>query len=228
VAKKYLMNLLRKHWFDLGGLLALVVVTYLATSFKVMTTQQIILWLSLTSLFIHQLEEYRYPGYFPGMVNSAMYKSSQPDRYPLNAQTSLIVNVIMGWIVYLFAALFGDQFKWLGIATVLISLGNFFAHTILFNVKGKTWYNPGMITGIVLFLPIAIWYYDIILADSATRMTDWLIGLPLGMALNYLGIVKLIDWLANRNTTYIFENRQLRPIDRTPASKANNSDINRF
>lgn len=173
-----------------------------------------ILWLSLISLFIHQLEEYRYPGYFPGMVNAAVYQSDRPDRYPLNAQTSLIVNVVMGWAAYLLAALFGEQFKWLGIGTVLISLGNFLAHTLFFNIKSKTWYNPGMLTGIVLFLPIAIGYYSTLIADPATQMSDWFIGIPLGLVLNYLGIVKLIDRLADRNTTYVFESRQLRPQDR--------------
>ena len=122
------MNLLRKHWFDLGGLFAIIAGAHVATGYKTMTTQQLILWLSLVSLFIHQLEEYRYPGYFPGMVNSAMYNSDQPDRYPLNTQTSFIVNVVMGWLAYLLAALFADQFVWLGIATVLISLGNFRTH----------------------------------------------------------------------------------------------------
>jgi len=149
------MNRLRRHWFNLGGLHPLIAAVYLATSLKTMTGRQTILWLSLISLFSHQLEEYRYPGYFPGMVNSLMYKSDQPDRYPLNAQTSLVVNIVIGWLAYLLAALFGEQLKWLGIATVLISLGNFAAHSFLFNIKGRTMYNPGMITGILLFLPIA-------------------------------------------------------------------------
>lgn len=207
------MNLLRKHWFDLGGLFAVIAGAQVATGYKTMTTQQLILWLSLVSLFIHQLEEYRYPGYFPGMVNSAMYNSDQPDRYPLNTQTSFIVNVVMGWLAYLLAAIFAGQFVWLGIATVLISLGNFVAHTFMFNIKGRTFYNPGMFTGVVLFLPIAIWYYSTIVKDPHTAMIDWLIGIPLGILLNYLGIIKLIDWMADRNTTYVFENRQLRPID---------------
>jgi hypothetical protein len=53
-------------------------------------------WLSLISLFLHQAEEYRYPGYFPGMVNLVMFASPQPDRYPLNTNTALIVNVVIG------------------------------------------------------------------------------------------------------------------------------------
>jgi hypothetical protein len=208
------MNPLRKHWFDLGGLLALITAAYVAMNYQTLSTQQLILWLSLITLFIHQIEEYRYPGYFPGMVNAAMYKSDRPDRYPLNSQTSLIINVVMGWLAYFLAALFGSRFIWLGIGTILISLGNFIAHTFLFNIKGKSWYNPGMATGILLFLPIAIWYYRTIATDPGTHPADWLIGIPLGIVLNYLGIVKLIDWMANRNTVFIFENRQLRPSDR--------------
>ena len=206
------MYLLRKHWFDLGGLLAMILIVYIAVNFSTFYLRQLILWVSLLSLFIHQLEEYRYPGYFPGTVNAVLYKSNQPDRYPLNAQTSLVVNVVMGWAAYFLAACFAERFTWLGIATVLISLGNFAAHTTLFNIKGKTFYNPGMITAIVLFLPIAVWYFKTIYPQ--THFSDWIIGIPLGVALNYLGIVKLIDWMADRNTTYVFGDRQLRPEDR--------------
>jgi hypothetical protein len=209
-----LMNSLRQHWFDLGAVLALATALYIMLNFTAFTTAQLILYISLVSLFIHQLEEYRFPGYFPGMVNAALYKSPMPDRYPLNSQTSLIVNVVIGWASYLLAAVLANHYVWLGIATMVISLCNFFAHTILFNLKGKTWYNPGMATAICLFLPISIWYFRTIIADPQMHAADWLIGIPLGVALNYLGIVKLIDWMANRNTTYVFDNRQLRPADR--------------
>ncbi|WCT13249.1 hypothetical protein [Mucilaginibacter jinjuensis] len=50
-----------------------------------------------------------------------------------------------------------------------------------------------MMTAILLFVPIAIGYYDILTADPRTGMTDWFIGIPLGIGLNYLSIVKLID-----------------------------------
>lgn len=32
--------------------------------------------------------------HFPGIINTAMYKSDMPGRYPLNANTSLTVNVV--------------------------------------------------------------------------------------------------------------------------------------
>jgi hypothetical protein len=208
------MSFLRKHWFDLGGLLSLLCAVYIGLNYQTFGKVQLILWISLISLFIHQLEEYRYPGYFPGMINAAVYQSTTPDRYPLNSQTSLIVNVIIGWLVYLLAALFGAQYIWLGIATIVISLGNFFAHTFMFNIKGRTWYNPGTATAILLFLPIAIWFFITIRKAASVSAINWAIGIVLGLLLNYIGIIKLVDWMANRNTTYVFDDYQLRPEDR--------------
>jgi len=208
------MRLLRKHWFDLGGLMAVLVLTYVVINYQQLSTIQLLLWLSLTSLFIHQLEEYRYPGYFPGMINAVLYNSQTPDRYPLNTQTSLMVNVPMGWLTYFFAALFAEQYIWLGIATMLVSFGNLVAHTILFNVKGKTLYNPGMVTAILFFLPLSVWFVYTVKDQHLTGPSDWIIGVLLGIALNVVGILKLIDWMADRDTTYIFEQRQLRPGDR--------------
>jgi hypothetical protein len=216
------MNLLRKHWFDIGGLLAVITLIYIFKAYPHQSSLQTILWLSLVSLFIHQLEEYRYPGYFPGMVNSAMYKSKLPERYPLNTQTSFVVNVPMGWLFYFLAALFADRYIWLGIGTMLVSFGNVIAHTVLFNLKGKTWYNPGMCTALILFLPLLYWFGYTLYAEHLGDTTHWIAGIALGIVLNVVGIVKLIDWMADRDTAYVFEQRQLRPEDRRPIQQHNN------
>jgi hypothetical protein len=43
---------------------------------------------------------------------------------------------------------------------------------------------------------------------------DFLIGVPLGIIINVAGVFKPIEWLADRNTTYIFKTNQLLPKDR--------------
>src|SRR3982751_4460196 len=123
------MNWLRKHWYDLGGFLSLIVFIYLFISHKNLTGYQILMWLSLISLFLHQLEEYRIAGTFPGMVNTVMYASKIPDRYPLNANTAFYVNVVIGWTFYFLAAILAEKAIWLGIATIMVSIGNVVAHT---------------------------------------------------------------------------------------------------
>jgi hypothetical protein len=207
------MKFITKHWFDIGAGLTVLVLIYLFQA-KDLTNYDYVMWLSLVSLFLHQLEEYRLVGTFPGMVNRVMYKSDIPDRYPLNALTSVYVNVLVGWLSYFFAALFGQQAVWLGIATILVSLGNTVAHTTVFNIKGKTFYNAGLATSWLLFAPCIYFFFKTIHAEHLVTLKDYLIGVPVGIVLNVIGILKLIDWFADKDTKYIFEQRNLLPFDR--------------
>jgi len=203
------MKFMRLHWFDLGFVFALVTGGILALN--KLNPLSFLLWVSLISLFLHQFEEYRYPGYFPGMMNTVMFSSKQPDRYPLNTNTAFIINVFIGWLTYFFAALLGEKAIWLGIATILVSVGNFIAHTFLFNIKGKTFYNPGMFTAIVLFLPIATYFGYLVIQGKFATSVDWFVGIVLGIALNFIGILKLVDWLKDENTEYVFPKRFMLP-----------------
>ena len=203
------MNFMRSHWFDMG--LGLAAITGGILLLVRPNPLSLLLWVSLISLFLHQFEEYRYPGYFPGMMNTVMFSSKEPDRYPHNANTALIVNVFVGWLPYLLAAVFGARAIWLGIGTMLISLGNFVAHTFLFNIRGKTRYNPGMFTAVFLFLPIAATFGYLVIKGNLATPIDWIVGVILGVALNFIGILKVIDWLKDRNTKYVFPKRSLLP-----------------
>lgn len=211
------MKLLSRHWYDIGGVLAGFTILYLFQA-NSLTTYDYVMWLSLTSLFLHQLEEYRIVGTFPGMVNRVMYNSNLPDRYPLNAKTSIYVNVLVGWLPYFSAALLGQHAVWLGIATILVSVGNTIAHTTIFNIKGKTFYNAGLATCWLLFAPCIYFFFLTIHNENLVTVKDYLIGIPLGIGLNVIGILKLIDWFADKETDYIFPQRNLLPKDR----KANN------
>ncbi|MEM9324369.1 MAG: HXXEE domain-containing protein [Bacteroidota bacterium] len=204
------MDFLRKHWYDVAGLLAILSAIYLWYSFSDLTSYGVIMWLSLISLFLHQLEEYRVVGTFPGMANKVLFRSSQPDRYPLNSHTALLVNVVTGWLTYGLAVFFGEVTVWLGIATMIISAGNFLAHTFLFNIRGKTFFNAGMATSILFFLPVVIYFFVHLSRDTALASpVDWWIGVPLGIFLNYVGIIKMIDWFKDERTRFVFEPRQV-------------------
>jgi hypothetical protein len=63
---------------------------------------------------------------------------------------------------------------WFGIATILVSVGNVVALTFLFNLKGKTFYNPGMVTADLLFLPIAVSFFVVIVQNHAATSLDWI------------------------------------------------------
>jgi hypothetical protein len=211
------MNFIRSHWYDVGGLFAVGVAVFISLS-NDLTPNNYVAWFSLISLFLHQLEEYRIVGTFPGMVNRVMFNSDMPDRYPLNANTAVYVNVYVGWAFYLLAAIAGERAVWLGIATILVSVGNTFAHTFLFNIKGKTFYNAGLATCWLFFAPCIYFFFSTLHTENLASPFDYLVGVALGIVLNVVGILKMIEWFADRNTIYVFEQRHLLPQDR----KSNN------
>lgn len=208
------MYFIRNHWYDIGGILGITTLVFLSISFSELSQYQILMWFSLASLFLHQVEEYRFPGTFPGMINKVMFCSDIPDRYPLNTNTSFIINVFIGWTIYLLAAIAGSQFVWLGIASILVSLGNIIAHTFVFNIKGKTFYNAGLVSCWILFAPCVFYFFKIITEENLATAQDYVIGILLGLLINFIGIFKLIGWLADKNSEFVFRNSQLLPGDR--------------
>ncbi|WP_276088653.1 HXXEE domain-containing protein [Pedobacter sp. JY14-1] len=208
------MNMLRKHWYDIGGFLSVLVLIFIVLKFKTLSHYQLLMWLSLVSLFLHQLEEYRIAGTFPGMLNTVMFKSDLPDRYPLNTNTALLINVMVGWSSYFLAAIFAERVVWLGLATIAVSIGNAIAHIVVFNVRGKTLYNAGLVTSSLLFVPCTYFFFFVVSSEHLIKLSDYLIGIPLGIFLNVVGVLKFIKWMADRNTNYAFEQRNLLTRDR--------------
>lgn len=208
------MNFLRNHWYDIGGILAITILAFVFLQSDNLTYYQLIMWFSFVSLLLHQLEEYRVVGTFPGMVNRVMFSSEFPDRYPLNTKTAFIVNVVLGWTLYFLAAFFAEKVVWLGMAAILVSLGNIMAHTFIFNIKGRSIYNPGLVTCWLFFAPCVYFFFFIVHTERLATATDYLIGIPLGIVVNYIGILKLIEWMADKDSPYSFKDRNLLPEDR--------------
>ncbi|MBL6445992.1 HXXEE domain-containing protein [Fulvivirga sp. 29W222] len=202
------MDIWRKHWYDVGAVIAVLTLVLLFISKTDLYRFDFLMWGSFASVLLHQFEEYRYPGYFPGMFNKVMFNSDLPDRFPLNTQSSLIINM-GGWGLYFLAALLAQKAIWLCIVSMLVSVGNFVIHTFVFNIKGKTFYNPGMVTSILLFLPITGYFFYYVTSEKMVTLNDFLIGIPIGMIANAL-VIKLVNHYKNTETPYVFEKRQVR------------------
>jgi len=50
-----------RHWFDVGAVLGLALAIWLISAGSTMDTITLILWISLLTLFAHQVEEWRCP-----------------------------------------------------------------------------------------------------------------------------------------------------------------------
>jgi uncharacterized protein with HXXEE motif len=199
------------HWprvgLALAAVLAVALVVALAADPDRAGDVRFVLTVSLLTLLLHQTEEYVWPGGFPQMANRVMFRSDLPDRFPLDQRTSWIINVGLGWTTYAVAAVVGERALWLGIATLVVSAGNVVAHTLLFNIRGRTLYNPGLATSWLLFVPTIVWFVVLVARDDLVDAVDVVVGVLLGMAINYLGVVRLIVVLGRRDTAYPFPSR---------------------
>lgn len=199
------MKYFRQRWYLLGIWLAFFGIAALVFWHQYLSPLRVLLSISFISLLLHQFEEYQFPGFFPRMVNSVMFKKTQPDRFPLNANTACLINVGLGWSLYVSTIVLAQHAIWFATATITISIGNILAHTIFLNIKGKTSYNPGMATALVLFLPISIYYFEFLSKHGLISSTTLVIGLILGVIINYFGILIPIVLLGDKNSPYPFK-----------------------
>ena len=67
-------------------------------------------------------------------MNEVMQPSDRPDRYPLNQNSGLIINIFCAYPFYLLAVFF-PQTIWLGLAPALFGFGQFIVHGVITNRK---------------------------------------------------------------------------------------------
>ncbi len=204
------MGAFRRVWFDVGVVIGAVLVVLWLLIRPDFSTVQLILWVSLLTLFLHQFEEWRWPGWFAGMLNIGLFRSDDPSRYPLNPTSGMVVNVVVGWGGYVLAALLWSHALWLGVATLMVSIGNCVFHLVFMPLRLRIAYNPGMLTSLVLFIPTVVWFFAESSNQGLLTGGDLLIGIPLGLVLNAAGVVGVIE-LLKRHDAEAFPPRMIEP-----------------
>lgn len=146
-----------RNWYNVGAVLFVVLGFWMTFWGRGLDQLTVILVASLMALFAHQFEEYRLPGGAPIIINIATYGEKQLyDRYPGNTLSMVVVNTT-AWVVYAAAIAFPNAI-WLGLAIMFFGFTQVLGHGIQMNIKTKGWYNPGMATSLLLFLPIGGYY----------------------------------------------------------------------
>lgn len=202
------MSFLRKYWQDLGVIIGFVVCIVLVMNWGSIPRINSLLWLSFVAILLHQFEEYRWPGYFPGVFNRALFKSKSPDNYPLNKQSAMIINVVIAYVFYLLPIFF-PSVVWLGMAPVLMGFFQIIFHGVVINTRAKSIYNPGLASAIFVHLPIGVWYINCVYEQHLINLVDWIWSVIYFAIAVYILIVKGNIWLRNKNSIYKFSQTQI-------------------
>ena len=208
------MQFIRRHWYSLGLVPAAAAIAW--GFWGHLGTIQFILLLNFAALMLHQFEEYAWPGGEPWIINEVMQpKGNRPDRYPLNQNNAFVINVYMAWAFYLVPVFFPGLI-WLGLATVLFGISQFFMHGIANNRKLHTLYNPGLAAVTLGHIPLGAWYLFEVYSKSLITLWDWVfavvaIGVFIGVGMLKIGY----GVLASEDSPYPFAREELERFDRS-------------
>lgn len=204
------MNFIRRHWYNVGGVVAIGTIVYLFLTWHNTPMLQRLLLLNFIAILIHQFEEYGFPGGEPTIMNIVLQSSNTPYNYPLNQNSAMVTNVLAAYVFYLIPVFF-PNIIWLGLAPMVFGIGQFVVHGIVTNKKLKTFYNPGLGAVVLLHIPIAIYYINYIYSNGIVSVWDWVIGIVYMFIYMFFMVNKLTySWLADKNSPYVFAEEEMK------------------
>ncbi|MBT8338474.1 MAG: HXXEE domain-containing protein [Desulfatitalea sp.] len=203
-----MLGFYRRHWFDIGGVLAVVVGVVLLLKWKTLPYIQLLMALNFFTLLLHQFEEYRWPGGLPGQMNGGLHKSDMPDRYPANPHSLMLLNTVGAYPFYLLPVFFPDVI-WLGLGPVLLAFAQVPTHGLMMPIKLKTLYGKGFITAFFMWLPIGILYIRHIVAEGLVRPADWVYGAIYMFLFGAFVVQGTIRIFRDKHTPHRFARKQL-------------------
>ncbi|CAH2715882.1 hypothetical protein BACCIP111895_03066 [Neobacillus rhizosphaerae] len=71
------MNFFRRHWYNVGLVVAIISIVYLIFAWGDMSILQRLVFMNFIVLLIHQFEEYGFPGGEPAIMNMALQPSTK-------------------------------------------------------------------------------------------------------------------------------------------------------
>jgi hypothetical protein len=210
------MGFLRDNWFRLGVFAFACMAFWALFLGDGMDMTRRLLLASLMALPMHQFEEYQMPGGGPVVINRYFYGEKELFRhYPGNWGSIMVVN-LSAYVFYALALAF-PRLVWLGLATMLFNLYQVLGHCVQMNVKMRTWYNPGMATALLLFLPISCAYIARVVGVGMVGASDWVLAVIVFVMIAALTVVLPVQGLKRRDSPLDIPQWQVDRLERVRA-----------
>jgi len=189
------------HWISvfLAGAVALVAILVPTTP-----VTKLLLAANMV-LLLHFFEEFGWPGGFPWMGMKVLMGSNEMDssKWNCNNLSSMYGNWLFMLLVYCLP-LFFPNLHVLPLAAMMFSFAELLMHLILFNVRLKACYNPGMITGVFMLPPIAIYYFARVFDASIFSWYHYVIAVVWFVFVFWLSFRSPIYWGLGKKPGYEF------------------------
>ncbi len=200
----------RDNWPRVGALLGAGIAGATVLASDKLSRPRALAALNFAALTFHQYEEYEDPGYFPGQFNAGVLHSEEPDRYPLNTNTAMIVNVPLAYTYYALPIVLPKN-RTLGIAPVLFGFMQAAGHGTVFPRLAGDRYSPGFLASLLLHVPIGIAYLRTIAAEEPLRRSELTKAMALNIAFAATSIAGPNIALKDKDSPYRFTAKQMGP-----------------
>lgn len=123
---------------------------------------------AIVAMLLHFYEEFGFPGGFPHMGVKVLLGSDEPDstKWHCNNLNSMFGNWMALLLLYI-VPLFLPGVRFLTLSAMMFLFAEVLMHLVLFNVRQRSLYNPGMVTGVVLMGAIGLYYFTSVFDASA-------------------------------------------------------------
>ncbi len=172
------MEFINRHWAKFGGAagILLVLYVYIIAGHELPLLRKYAI-LNLAFLMLHQFEEYVLPGGFKEYFNNYIVDPMGFIRNKITDKAILFVNIVLGWGLSVIIILFLSN----SIIAVVSIIGIFFVNGLIhffvsFKLRG---YNPGVVTGAVLFIPLTIYFMNKLITTGMFPNSNLFTILPL-------------------------------------------------
>jgi len=162
-----------RYWYALDLIIFVILAGLCAYFWKDINVLQRLVWLNYLALFIHQAEEYGWPGGEPAIMNVVLRHSDLPDRFPLNQFSAMFTNTVWAFVAY-FVPFFFPNVAWLLFMPLIMNIGQFMVHGVMTNLQLRSIYNPGLGAVVFLHLPLTVYGFIYVIQNHLIVGIDWL------------------------------------------------------
>ncbi len=168
------MKFFRNHWYDIGAVPMAAAILCLVRFWPEMGVLRRLALINFAVILWHQLEEYRFPGGEAAITNLALQPSEKgpADRYPLNQNNAMVINVTAAYAVYLLPVLF-PQVLWLGFMPAAFGMSQIVVHCVITPRRiGNRLYSPGACAVLFGHVPVGVCWFSYTAAHGLLRAGD--------------------------------------------------------
>lgn len=205
-----------EHWMKVGTFMA-PFLTMTAVAFRapgagpMRSDIKVLSVLMLVAYIAHQFEEhwidltgqtYAFYGYVNALVVQTLDAPAGTEI--LTPEAIFVINTALVWLVGALAIVRAPAHAFPSLAMAAIILINAIAH-IAAAVRGWA-YNPGLLTSVLIFVPISLWFYGVVLRRGAATRADVVIALAWAVMAHVIMVFGMIaaNWLKLFSETVYF------------------------